>query len=331
MPAAKAHNRDALTANDYSACPLDFSDREKSSEVVRVSSTDTPPPLWQTVVGDTEPWRRGRLALIVLAVLTALVQAFTLSRLILAGVIEQAAINAALAALFWFQFYLIWMGVHWVRWLQGIGSICSGFAFLIWGFVWGATTLIPIGAFSLLMGSYIGFAPAVYFFAVRQRERRDWRVTLAVGAVFMLLVASLGALIFGLGRYRQELEARAHAFADTAFRSLFAEHDTYFLLNHATERLKSPPYGRGYLSGFMQDAAIRAGDVRDISRSTGAVALSYRFPTTFFVSGDMRASGMTDHGPVNLRLAIGGVPANWQIDGFSWWIPDPARSEPTRR
>ncbi|MFN2475702.1 MAG: hypothetical protein ABR526_05090 [Chthoniobacterales bacterium] len=172
--------------------------------------TDTPPPLWQSVVGDTEPWRRGRLALVILAVLTALMQAFTLSRLVLTGAIEAVAIQASLAALFWLQFYFIWIGIQWVRWLQGAFSICFGFIMLIWGFVWGAGLLIPIGTFTLLGGSYVGFAPAVYFFAIRQRERRDWRIALAVGAVFLLLVASLGALIFGLSRYRLELESRAH-------------------------------------------------------------------------------------------------------------------------
>ncbi|MBA3882384.1 MAG: hypothetical protein H0X73_06610 [Chthoniobacterales bacterium] len=292
---------------------------------------DDDPPLWQYVVGDTEPWRRGRLALIIVGILTVLVQAFTITRLMLPGFIEAVAVNATLAAVFWLQFYFIWIGVHWVRWLQGAVSICYGFAMLIWGFVWGATMLVPIGVYSLLMGSYIGFAPAVYFFAVRQRERRDWRISLAVGAVFILLVSSLAAFIFGLARFRLELETKAHQFADGAFKRIFVDHDTYFLIEHSTKRLMSPPYGRAYLSAFLQDVTMRAGEVREISRCSDPVLLNYHFPGTFFVTGEMHANGMTDHGPVMLRLGVGGVPANWEIDQVGWFIPDPARRKSSAR
>jgi len=49
-------------------------------------------PLWREVVGDTEPWRRGRLFLILLGVLTFCLQCLAFGGIILAGDIERALI-----------------------------------------------------------------------------------------------------------------------------------------------------------------------------------------------------------------------------------------------
>ncbi len=58
----------------------------------------------------------------------------------------------------------------------------------------------------------------------------------------------------------------------------------------------APPYGPGYLSRFLQDATIRAGDVSALQPSAGAVALRYRFHGTFFVTGRMGAEGVAGNG-----------------------------------
>ncbi len=108
----------------------------------------------------------------------------------LGGLIEQVTINTAVAVFFWLQFYFIWIGVQWVRWLQGAFSIIVGFAMLIWGFEGSSTVLLVIGTYNFFTGAYVGFAPAVHFFAQRQRERRDLKYALLVGIVFLLLLAS---------------------------------------------------------------------------------------------------------------------------------------------
>src|SRR5437667_1700900 len=90
-------------------------------------------PLWRTVVGETEPWRRGRMFLILLAILTFCVQCLTLGFCIVSGDIERLFISGIFVLIFWLQYYFIWIGVHWVRWLNGAWNALAGFIFVIWG------------------------------------------------------------------------------------------------------------------------------------------------------------------------------------------------------
>lgn len=283
--------------------------------------TDDAEPLWREVVGDTEPWRRGRWVLVLFAAASLILQLFTVGMLALGGFIDLLMINAFSAAVFWMLFYFIWIGVHWVRWLYGVCAVLYGFVMIVWALGWQTPVLLLIGSFSLVAGGYVGFAPSVYFFALRQRERRNALFTLAVATVFALLLLTLGCAILGLLRYKNEMQEEARDFADVAFRRIFAEHDTYFLFEHVTDRMMSPPYGRGYLSGFLQDATIRLGDVHDFRRSQGGVLLRYQFPATFFVVGQMASGGTSNKGPTELRIFMGGVPGSWRIDQLGWFVP----------
>src|SRR6266478_4780970 len=148
-------------------------------------------PLWREVVGDTEPWRRGRLFLILLAALTFCLQVLTFGHDILVGDIERVFGQGIVALVFWLQFYFIWIGVHWVRWLNGAWTALAGFALLIWGLRDGVALAIIIGLYSLGVGAYLALAPSVYFFAKRQRESAHWLQSLAIAAVFLLLMGSL--------------------------------------------------------------------------------------------------------------------------------------------
>ena len=190
-----------------------------------------PEPLWREVVGDTEPWRRGRLFLILLAILTFCLQCLSFWGLVLAGDIQRMLGLGIFVLLFWLQFYFIWIGVHWVRWLNGGWSALWGFALLIWGFRDGSPLALVVGVYSLVVGCYLGFAPSVYFFAKRQRESVRWMESLIVAAVFLLVLGSLGAGVLGLMGHKAHLEQEARRFADTAFKRIFSDHDTYFLLD----------------------------------------------------------------------------------------------------
>ena len=203
-----------------------------------------PEPLWREVVGDTEPWRRGRLFLILLAILTFCLQCLSFWGLVLAGDIQRMLGLGIFVLLFWLQFYFIWIGVHWVRWLNGGWSALWGFALLIWGFRDGSPLALVVGVYSLVVGCYLGFAPSVYFFAKRQRESVRWMESLVVAAVFLLLLGSLGAGVLGLIGYKARLEQEARRFADSAFTRIFADHDTYFLLDNSSDRLLAAPGGR---------------------------------------------------------------------------------------
>ena len=64
-------------------------------------------PLWREVVGDTEPWRRGRIILIVFAILTLLNQALLFTAMALNGAVEVVLGFAIGGVLFWLLFYFI--------------------------------------------------------------------------------------------------------------------------------------------------------------------------------------------------------------------------------
>jgi hypothetical protein len=142
--------------------------------------------------------------------------------------------------------------------------------------------------------------------------------SLVIAAVFLLLLGSLGAGVLGLMGYKAQLEREARRFADTAFVSIFADHDTYFLLEHATKRLLEIDNGRGRLTRFMQDATMRAGDVHDIKPSVGWLRFWYSFPSQLGSAGEMVAEGVGDHGRIRMHLQLGEAGGAWKIDGLQW-------------
>ena len=290
--------------------------REASGNILCVDAAAE--PLWQSAVGDTEPWRRGRNFLIVIGVLTAVMQLFTAAILILGGFIEQLFLLAAIVTATWLGFYFVWIGVHWVRCLLGAWWALSGFAFCIWSLEAHSGPLFLNGIYLLGAGSYMALAPAVHFFAQRQHERRDPRTVLLVAATFLLLIASLCAGVYGLAIYRKQMQDEARDFADAAFSRIFTQHDTYFLLNHVTPRNLAPPYGRGFLTKFLQVTTIRAGDLRRIQPANGHVRLRYALPVTLYVDGVMATEGVSDRGRIVMQMRIGGLPGNWQIDEVRW-------------
>jgi hypothetical protein len=165
-------------------------------------------PLWQVVVGNKEPWRRGRLFLILFAIFSALVDLFAFGLLIFGGYLNALLFFAAVRSLFWLQYYFIWIGVHWVRWFQGGLSMLQGFAFFVWSFENQSGPMMLWGMFSIAAGAYLGFAPSVHFFATRQKENRQWLEAIAVAAVFGLLLASLASGVLGLFRYQAYLQMK---------------------------------------------------------------------------------------------------------------------------
>jgi hypothetical protein len=143
--------------------------------------------------------------------------------------------------------------------------------------------------------------------------------SLVIAAVFLVLLASLSAGVFGLLGYKKHHEREVLEFADTAFRRIFSDHDTYFLLDHATEDLLQTGGGRSGLSRFMQDATMRAGDVHKIKFPEGGLRFWYAFPLRIGSEGRMSTEGVGSRGPIRLHLRFGEGGADWKIDGV-WWI-----------
>jgi hypothetical protein len=279
-------------------------------------------PLWRAVVGDTEPWRRGRLFLILLAILTFCLQGLTLGLDIVSGDIERVLAFGIFALVFWLQYYFIWIGVHWVRWLNGAWNALAGFVFVIWGFRDGASSAVALGIYLFGVGAYLGLAPSVYFFAKRQREAVRWKEALVIAAVFLLLLGSVGAGIAGLAGYKANLEREAHQFADLAFRSIFAEHDPQFVLAHASNRLVAAAGGREALAASLQAVTKRMDDVPEIQPATGSLRFWFLFPSHLGTEGEMIAEGKGIHGHVRMHLIIGEAGGVWAIHFIRWHSND---------
>lgn len=240
--------------------------------------SDTPEPLWREVVGETEPWRRGRLFLVLLAIWTFLMQCLAIGPQILLGRIDLVLAGSVSALIVWLLFYFVWIGVHWVRWLIGGFMGLVAFANLIWGTRDGNALRMIDGSIGLPVAGYLGLAPSVYFFALRQKEVVRWKESLVVAAVFALLLLSVGAGILALYGCKAHLENRA--FADKAFRRVFVDGDTNFLRSHATERLMQEE-GWEKLSRFMAGRYMAIGVVRDVRPARGN-AFGYAFPARSF-------------------------------------------------
>jgi hypothetical protein len=279
--------------------------------------------LWEQYDSEVEPWRRGRAFLICFGILSALSDLVPCAALILSGEIERLFIFAATRILFWIQFYFIWIGVHWVRWFQGAFTIGYGFVLFIWSLQNESGAAMMFGMFIMGTGVYLAFAPSVYFFAKRQQARRNWGESLLVAAAFGIVLLSLSAGAFGLFRYKIRVQQDALDFADTAFQRIFAEHDTYFLRDNVTSRLREPPFGRDHMTKFLQNATMFAGDVGHIQRTTAKeIAVHYGFPFSLFAQAEMQSQGVGARGPVVVRLQIAGTAGDWKIDKADWWYSD---------
>jgi hypothetical protein len=293
--------------------------------------TSEPEPLWkQVVVGDTEPWRRGRLFLVLVGSLSLLAQGLVVVSGIVAGFIEFVLVQGIISLIFWLQFYFIWIGVHWVRWFNGGLSALYGFALIIWGIRDANPLSLIIGLYSFVVGCYMAFAPSVYFFAKRQKEAVRRTESIAIAFVFLVLFGTLAAGVVGLLGYRAHIEREARQFADTAFRRIFSEHDTEFFLEHASDRLLQVAGDRPGLTRFLQDATMRAGDVHDIQEPAGSLRFRYFFPLRLESEGPMSTNGYGDRSRIQMQIIIGDAHGDWQIHAIRWW-PDYSILPPPRR
>ncbi|MBA2584963.1 MAG: hypothetical protein H0U99_00565 [Chthoniobacterales bacterium] len=148
-------------------------------------------------------------------------------------------------------------------------------------------------------------------------------------AYFVLLLASFGAAAHAASLYKTRIEGEARQFADVAFRRIFTEHDTYFLLGHLTKHAEEQAGGRGRVTRFLQDATMHAGDVHDITRATGNARLSYRFPDELASEARMGALAVGAPGPLSLHLICGEAGGDWQIDQI-WWVSETESPSPAR-
>jgi hypothetical protein len=274
--------------------------------------------LWEQFDSDVEPWRRGRAVLIMIAGGYLILQALSITADIAVGNIERLLAFSTGCVIFWLLFYLIWIGVHWVRWVVGGWSAVLGFVWLIWGIRSDDPMRLFFAVANLLIGSYFCLSSSVHFFAKRQREKRNWTRSLLVAAAIGLLFLSFYFGSVGLLAYRHQLEGEAREFADDAFRRIFNKHDTYFFLDTLTEEALAKAGGRANATRVLQAATMQAGDVHDIKSAAGQLKISYRFPAKLSCAGVMTSEAMGDSGSLDLRLKLVQAERSWKIDAI-WW------------
>jgi hypothetical protein len=225
---------------------------------------------------------------------------------------------ALFCAIFWLLFYLIWIGVNWIRWLAGAWLGLSGFSFLIWALRDGDMLMAAAGAINLLMATYFCVSPSVYFFAKRQRENRSWLHSGMVVAVFVLLSFTFFIGSVALLAYRAHAEATAIEFAQEAAVHIYGDQDREWMFANlapadlATSTPKS-------LNAFFDQNVGRLGPVVQISTPAAeSVRMIYHFPTQFSFRAQLAADGKSSYGPVRIHFWISNMGEGWIIDR-SWW------------
>lgn len=273
--------------------------------------------LWEQLDSEVEPWRRGRFALLLVAIFSVILQALIFYAGIMMGDLQALLVFSSICVVFWLPFYFIWIGVHWIRWLIGALAGLSGFWSLIWGWRDENGVLVLVGAINFLIAAYFCLSSSVYFFAKRQSEKRNWLHSLVVGAVFVLLLATFFLGSLGLFAYKTRLQADAVEFVDEAAEHIYSNEERDWLLTHSTENWLVELKGEN-LDAFFSLMNRRPGPVLQITPASGPVHLVYHFPSQFTFMADLAADGKSGYGPVRLHFFILNSSQGWRIEK-TWW------------
>jgi hypothetical protein len=273
--------------------------------------------LWELYDSETEPWRRGRLILILIAAFHLVVQIILIGTSAVAGNLERAVIFAAESVLFWLLFYFIWIGIHWIRFVWGGWNMVAGFCLLIWAWLdlSGIETVAAVTTF--LTGFYLCFSPSVYFFARRQHETIRWRESILTGLACVLVLGSVGAAAIGLAVMREQWRRDASAFAAETGHRIYQDRDFQWVLAHVTaESLMAG--GPDRLRLFFQNNKKQLGDFGLLEEPRTQIRLRFQPPFGFAAEGHADARAETAHGPVEVHETFQSKAGEWQIIHM-WW------------
>jgi hypothetical protein len=285
--------------------------------------------LWEQLDSEVEPWRRGRFVIALIATFSLLLQTSVFVANIMDGNIEAVLAFGSVCAVFWLQFYFIWIGVQWIRWVVGAWAGLGGFCSLIWGWRDGNGLLILVGVINLLIGSYFCLSSSVYFFAKRQQERRSWLHSLVIAGVFVLLFLTFVIGTIGLFGYRARTYADAIQFVDEAAEHIYTDQDREWMFAHLSP-VDLAAGTQESLNAFFAQNVGRLGPVLQISTPTGPLRLIYHFPVQFTSKAQLAAEGKSGYGPVRIYFWISDTGEGWKIDR-TWWERTYTESPPSYR
>lgn len=269
-------------------------------------------PLWKEVLGDAEPRRQGRQAVVVVTILILLGEAAKVLGALMSGSLPSFFVQVIAAWLVGLLLYFVWIGQTWARWLlaplYGIGGAWD----FIWGIIGSDGLRIMIGVGELIVFAYLVVSPSVYVFARQQREHiKRWEV-LAITGVFLLIFISVGSATLAFFNYERTLKAEATEFAAMAFHRVFENRDASYLAEHSSGARKnsSPQW-------FINAIGAELGPVK----SVGPLGMSLRtkfVPWRLEVRGTARSRVVFETGPRWVSIEISGQEPNWEIDHISW-------------
>jgi hypothetical protein len=273
--------------------------------------------LWEQYDSEVEPWRRGRIALVSIGAFYVLLQGFVVYQGIKLGNFEQLTRFAGFCAVFWLLFYLIWIGVNWIRWVAGAWVGLTGFFGVISSIVYGDMFLATAGAINLFIATYFCLSSSVYFFARRQRENRSWLHSGLVVAVFVLLSFTFFVGTLGISAYRVQVQRAAVEFTQDAAEHVYGDDDRDWLLQHLTSQARARGDGKSVTHVF-DDAVQFMGPVTQISITSGSTEISYHFPYNLTAEAHMVVDGMSAYGHARLYFFLIDSGQGWQVQS-TWW------------
>ena len=270
-----------------------------------------PESLWN--YGEPEPWRRGRIAILLIFVAILLMDSVRLALSATTGDPLQILKLALTTCFGCLMLYLIWIGQNWARWLLAPFYAVTGAINTVWGIISGRGDWFVYGLGLLAIFCYLAFAPSVYAFARHQRERTGWVEALAIGAGFMLVLASIASVMFGFHVYKRSVERAAVEFAQLTFRRVFINQDAQFLREHAsTKRRPMSP------EEFVAIIDEQLGQFQSAGpTSTSAFDARLR-DWRLAVSGGVKGEAEFLAGAFIVDIRVSGSEGNWAIEQISW-------------
>jgi hypothetical protein len=232
------------------------------------------------------------------------------------GNIEALFVFGIPTVLFWLQFYFVWIGVHWLRWLWGGWNLLTGFCLFVWAWRDLSALETLYATINFLIGAAL-CSPSVYFFAKRQKEIVRWKESLLGAAASGMLLCAIVAAAVGAWFVREEYRRDARDFADQAAERIYLARDEQWAAIHVTSQ-SLQTNGAQRLRYFFQYTSDTLGIVQEIRHADGIARLRFRFPFALEVDARVVAHAQTQRGPAEFYFILLNVNHAWQIDHM-WW------------
>ena len=271
---------------------------------------EEPESLWN--YADPEPWRQGRAAILWISLLVVVVQSALIISSFVAGDVREVILRALAGCFACLLLFLTWIGQNWARWLVAPFFAFYGFRSVIWGIIHGRGALLLIGIGTLIVFGYLALSPAVYAFARRQRERVGLLQSLAVGAGFLLVMASLASALLAFHMYKRSVEQDAVEFAELTFRRVFVNRDTGFLESHSSKSRRHMTPAQ-----FVARVEDELGHCESVGPFAGTFTAKVD-GTRLRLSGNVKTRAVFETGGAWVQIELSGVEREWLVDRISW-------------